>query len=70
MDLQPMINYILRNRKTFTPNTRRYSCSQQVYTISSANVCIEYPGRKQSGDYSIKFQITFLIIKLLLILMM
>ena len=26
-----------------------------MYTISSANVCIEYPGRKQSGDYSIKF---------------
>ena len=55
MNLQQMMNYIQGYTNTVTPNTRRYSYSQQVCTIFPANICIEYPGRKQSGDYLVKF---------------
>lgn len=54
MDLQQMMNYIQGYTNTVTPNTRRYSYSQHVHTIFPANICIKYPGRKQSGDYLVK----------------
>lgn len=55
MDLQQMMNYIQGYTNTVTPNTIRYFYSQQVHTIFPANICIEYPGKKQSGDYLVKF---------------
>lgn len=55
MDLQQMINYVLRYTNNFAPNTRKYAYSQKVTTIFPANIFIMYPGKKQSGDYLVRF---------------
>lgn len=49
------MNYIKGYTNTVTPNTNDYAKIQQMPTMFTANIWIEYPGYKNIRDFVVKF---------------